>query len=432
MTKTWIACCAAVALVLASCSAPEASSEADSERGAASAALRSLNGRSFNGRSFNGRSFNGRSFNGVSLDGIKATGVQLEGQPVNDLSLSATVFSGVVGGTSIAGAGLVGSIWEGMLSDGTTLPLRLDAVEPLPPSNDDLLGYVLSYQTDEGWVPFCGEEPDSSQVLAIPMAGLWNYGVNVPGAGGYDDGAAGFTFACRHFAIAKCVEMGYRPWATADGHPLKPATVACTRLLRADYCGTGESHTVDGTLLDLYDRYGIQVVTEPSWSAEAEWTEAGAACIAPGSGARFVAAASMPACYPALESATCGTDFGGESNGTLLIDRHAAPTLEAFSGVFEGSASGSLGYDQVWLTLLQTGSLVTGSYVADDGSTGTIQGVVDGPALELVISSVGQDGCLGSLTGSATLDGTGEVLSLAAEGTSCDGAASLSAGLAKL
>lgn len=34
------------------------------------------------------------------------------------------------------------------------------------------------------------------------------------------------------------------------------------RMVRADYCGDGKSHTRDGTLIDVYDRWGIQKIEE--------------------------------------------------------------------------------------------------------------------------------------------------------------------------
>jgi hypothetical protein len=194
----------------------------------------------------------------------------------------------------------------------------MDVIAPVPAPNGDLVGYGISYQTDAGWIPVCGYEPDGSQVLAIPMEGLWNYGQGFPGAGGYDAGASGYTFACRHYAIGKCVELGYRPWASTGDGSLAPYMVSCTRALRADYCGTGEPNTVDGTLIDLYDRAGIQVIAEPSWPVEAEWGPDGARCMAPASKDRFTPSSQVPACYPSLLLRGCG-DFSRSS--TYLVDR---------------------------------------------------------------------------------------------------------------
>lgn len=55
---------------------------------------------------------------------------------------------------------------------------------------------------------------------------------------------------------------------------------ACTRMVTADYCGDGTSHTVSGTAIDVFDFYNpIKNVQEESSVAEykeAEWTAAGA------------------------------------------------------------------------------------------------------------------------------------------------------------
>ena len=60
---------------------------------------------------------------------------------------------------------------------------------------------------------------------------------------------------------------------------------ACTRMLRADYCGDGTPHTVDGTLINIYDGIGIQRDTD-DWAFEAEWTTTGARCSVPSSSVR--------------------------------------------------------------------------------------------------------------------------------------------------
>ena len=52
-------------------------------------------------------------------------------------------------------------------------------------------------------------------------------------------------------AIAKCVLWGYRPWATYNGTPLAQYHQACTRMVRADYCGTGTSYTVTGNRISV-------------------------------------------------------------------------------------------------------------------------------------------------------------------------------------
>jgi len=97
---------------------------------------------------------------------------------------------------------------------------------------------------------------------------------------------------------------------------------SCVRLLRADYCGTGTSYTLDGTLLNLYDNEGIQTDTE-SWAIEAEWTPAGASCVNLGHTRAERVSHTNPSCLPALASATCGTFAAG----AVLIDEPVAAVL---------------------------------------------------------------------------------------------------------
>src|SRR5690606_31401908 len=87
-----------------------------------------------------------------------------------------------------------------------------------------------------------------------------------------------FTWACRGAALAKAVEWGYAPWRTAGGESLQAAHQAGVRLIRADYCGNGVTHTINGNPIDVSDKWGIQ---EPGtdWPIEAKWGPDGAVCL---------------------------------------------------------------------------------------------------------------------------------------------------------
>lgn len=77
------------------------------------------------------------------------------------------------------------------------------------------------------------------------------------------------------------MRLGYKPWKSLpDGTSLWDYHQACTRLLRADYCGNRHSRTRNGTLIDIYDRIGIQA-DEPArgMSFEAAWGPGGAVCV---------------------------------------------------------------------------------------------------------------------------------------------------------
>lgn len=410
---------AGLALVACGSGAPVGPSDVEASAAAiVSSNGRSLNGRSLNGRSLNGRSLNGRSLNGISLRGANAQRVVVRGAELNVILLNATRFQGWrVKRTSIpdyADMDFVGATFQGDLSDGTTVPLRVDAIEPLPAPNADLLGYALTYETEEGWVPYCGVELDGTPALAIPMTGRWVYGEDVKDAGKYDDNAdKGVTFACRHAAIAKCVELGYRPWDKKDGASLKPLTIACTRMLRADYCGTGVSYTLDGTLLDLDDKLSVQTVAEPGWRVEAAWGEHGAECIAPGNN-RFVTAGLIPSCYGSLSvRADCGSKFDGPK---LVVNRYAPQGQERFTGTWSGKADG---WGRVWVSLRQTGEVLDGAYVTEKGSYGELVGTVTGRTLELTLTNSGSKDCTGTLMGDGLVDDSGATMAFDAAGSAC-------------
>jgi hypothetical protein len=161
-------------------------------------------------------------------------------------------------------------------------PFSLSNAQGLPRGVDS---YHLYVEHDGVLEPMFPDEQGAS-LATIPLRGEWNTdeaALGTPQGGAWrDDGR--ITFAARGFALAKCVEMGYRPWGltSPDLHR------ACVRMLRADYCGDGRSWTSDGTLVNVYDASGVQArergapyPNEPTWqwAFEAEWTEAGAVCV---------------------------------------------------------------------------------------------------------------------------------------------------------
>ncbi len=251
----------------------------------------SLNGVSLNGVSLNGVSLNGASLNGASLDGVSVAGVSQNGTTLTAVSTN---------GPPLSGTGPVGSTWTGILSNGGTLKMRIDNASRGAGTNSDLWFYGVSYETSTGWNSLCGEAG------ALPVAGVWS------ASAAYTSSATQFTFACRGKTVAKCVELGYKPY---KGHANQLAS--CTRLLRGDYCGTGVPYTVDGTVLNLYDNVGVQFDTEPLWIKEGEWTPNGARCVTNVVTTRFLARKlTVPPCVLALVSVSCGSF----RSGTYLID----------------------------------------------------------------------------------------------------------------
>ena len=201
-------------------------------------------------------------------------------------------------GVSLNGTDFIGATLTAGLSNGGTLALHIDDIDALAGANDDVLAYEISVATDTGSTSLCGYETDGSARRALAVPGAWNLTT-----GAWSDTGGTFSFACRAASIAKCVEMGYKTW---DG--FADQQHACVRMLRADYCGDGVAHTVNGTPINIYDNVGVQADTE-SWQLDGEWTADGALCF------NHYRGGSMPSCS-AKYSTSCGS-FGG---GALLIN----------------------------------------------------------------------------------------------------------------
>ena len=255
----------------------------------------------------NGTSFNGISLNGISLNGISLNGISLNGISLNGISLNGTDLTGVVGATMTA-----------ELSNGATLALRIDDATTGTGTNADVGMFAVSYDSDLGWQPLCGRGVDGQPVLAVAVPGVWNMAIGSAGGGSYVPSAELMTFACRGKTIAKCVELGYKPWLGREDH-----LASCVRLLRSDFCGDGTAYTVDGNQVNLYDALGIQTDTM-AWTVEAEWTPDGARCISAARYTRFQESGGIvPPCATSLSRGkTCGV-FG---SGAVLIDEIPAPT----------------------------------------------------------------------------------------------------------
>ncbi|HET7504565.1 MAG TPA: ADYC domain-containing protein [Kofleriaceae bacterium] len=246
---------------------------------------------------------NGTSLNGTSLYGTSLTGIALLGSNPNGGSLGVAAT-----GAPLSGADVVGSTWPGHLADGSPVVLRIDGAIQGKGANADVWSYLVSASVDDTWHALCPPSAAGEPVYADSVRGTWNVAQGVPGGGSYDPDAPEFTLACRGSSIAKCVELGYKPWS---GYARELA--ACVRALRADYCGDGTPYTVDGTLIDLYDDAGI-LSDSLAWNPEAEWTPDGATCISRTTETRFWQVASeRPWCFPhALKPKnSCGTGFSG-------------------------------------------------------------------------------------------------------------------------
>ena len=290
-------------LLAGACESEEAFGVADD------VAMRELvdNGMRLNGMRLNGMRLNGMRLNGMRLNGDDGTADYVEIKKTNVANASKVLASHLIGSQlfidtkkdgTFSGLGLVDTVFQlDLKGDGRgnhKKDLKITGFGLLAPGSDVAV-YNLEVK-DGGWQPLC---EDGSE--AILLADVWN-----PETGDRLDPVSDtLTFACRGAALAKCVEFGYRPWASASGVSLRDHHQACTRMVRADYCGDGVTHTTNGTPIHVLDELGVQTVEIGlNYVVEAEWGPDGATCLN-GSNTRHadqIIECDIPACGSSFAS----------------------------------------------------------------------------------------------------------------------------------
>lgn len=174
----------------------------------------------------------------------------------------------------LKGAAVKGAVLTSTDNQGHSLTLKIQDVEidPKDPQREIYL-YTVFYQdpATSRWQNLC--QPDRDHVAkALPLSGQWD------AQGNHQND--GITLACTNGGLAKCVRWGYKPWKTEQSYLLRDFHQACTRMVRADYCGNGTAHTREGVRIDVYDRLGIQKRAENTGMIfEAAWGPNGAVAI---------------------------------------------------------------------------------------------------------------------------------------------------------
>jgi hypothetical protein len=239
--------------------------------------------------------------NGIEMNGVSLDDVTLGGSTLTSVHLEGSTFTGTRrDGTIVTGADFVGAKLKGSTVAGAKVQVRIDGYALA----GDVSSYAASFAYDDGdggWRPVCTSGGD-----ATPLYGTWG----ADGSKTANDKVV--TFACPGGALAKCVNFGYAPWRSQGGTALAPYHQACTRAIRADYCGDGTAYTQDGNVIDLYDTIGV-LNDAAAWTPEAEWNEGGAACL---SGLATRATAPVT-CEAQKLDPLCGAS--GPSAGALLV-----------------------------------------------------------------------------------------------------------------
>ncbi len=267
------------ALCLAGCSA-----ELESDIG--QQPIMQLQGTALQGIVLQGAQLQDMAMVGFQLAGATLNGAALNNVRIEHGELVAVQNQVTLHGDALVNARLIAQVRNQAANPPTsaTVEYQITAVEAEaagydPTNTGGTYLYTLTQNVDhtDSWQPACPVDSDGRRA-AIPLTATWDeHGNRV-------ESTTLFTFGCTTGAIAKCYRWGYRPWVTTYGD-LVATHWACTRLVRADYCGIGESHTHEGTMINVWDKQPspgpIQGhgTTPPLMVFEAGWNTGGAVCL---------------------------------------------------------------------------------------------------------------------------------------------------------
>ena len=183
---------------------------------------------------------------------------------------------------------------------------------------EPLILYQVKYRDPNTgiWNEICEAGPHGL-ALAVAVSGTWS------ATGIFQTSTDGsFVFNCTSGAHVKCLRLGYAPWASDEsGRSLSDHHQACTRMMRADYCGTGQTFTITGSKVQVYDRLSARPKNLIG-TLEAVWGTDGAICIRkPRVSQEFSLDAILAAC-PRLEEtqAQCDADLLDTNPSALLVN----------------------------------------------------------------------------------------------------------------
>lgn len=257
---------------------------------------RTPQGKTAQGRTPQGRTPQGKTPQGVVFGLRDLNGARLE---IADSAVPVRFAEGSLIATGYADTDALGGVaLVGTATDGARFPVELAVVERTE--------RIERVEVIIDGMPACA--PGDEGVF---VEGAWNE------TGAFVDEPDALTYACMSGVIAKCVNWGYAPWDVGtEMHQ------TCTRLARADYCGDGNSWTLNGTIIDIYDTHGIQTPVQDELSFEAAWGGSGALCIndtrytvvdSAGDLVQPSCFASLPRCGSLAEAVRYGAVFANDS-----------------------------------------------------------------------------------------------------------------------
>jgi hypothetical protein len=248
-----------------------------------------------------------------------AAGVQPPPAPPQSLTVSGSEFVLTLpDGSRRRSADLVGARLK--LPGGATL--LIDAVQREQAPGGELWLHEVSLLKDDGSKqPLCDTDAKGQRLALV-----------VPGALGEDSRfharEGEFSFTCTAGVQAKCLRAGYLPWSPREGVvSMGDLFQACTRMMRADYCGDNEAHTRNGTLIDLFDDAGIQKPERGELVFEAGWGPQGAVCVHHVRIREIFSLQQLIASCPRLAEVAHGpacTEDAARRQGAIVFNRSAA------------------------------------------------------------------------------------------------------------
>lgn len=172
-----------------------------------------------------------------------------------------------------------------------------------PSSNTPLYAFYYELGEGEERLPTCELPSEGPDVTAAVYRDL-----HVDEDGFMSVANDVLYIGCINGAVGKASLWGYRPdyGDFSDGHwgERLPAFEAAVRMIRADYCGDGVSHTQPGTPVYVEDDVGFNIGSGPV--SEAVWGIDGALCLdqprISGSSRTCASGAEIPLCNPDPES----------------------------------------------------------------------------------------------------------------------------------
>ena len=194
------------------------------------------------------------------------------------------VFLIALGITGFQSAGGAWAVTAQLVTEGTEFVVRLSDGRSL--RGAELIGLKLILRHERQDVEVRIDEVSKDEEAVGDPVSLYQVSMADPSTGARRDlcqpDVSGFSFTCTSGAEGKCVLMGYRPWETHQASvPMSDLHRACVHAMRADYGGDNRPATKDGTLVNVYDRFGIRKpVFDSELEFEAAWAPDGAVCVA--------------------------------------------------------------------------------------------------------------------------------------------------------